>query len=113
MPPVAKKPVPPYVMPVPPAMVVWRNAPGGEPNYAAVTRLGKSAISVMIFAPESRVGTPKDGVRHISDPLNANQGLSDSGVWEFTEESKQLRILQDRFVPGPDGSVKPMPHETK
>jgi hypothetical protein len=84
----------PFVMPKPPAIVVWRNAPGGETSYAMVTKLGRYAISVMIFPPESRVGVPKDGVRFIDDPWNKTQGINaDTGIWEYTEETLQLRKL--------------------
>ena len=85
---------PPFVMPKPPTLVVWRNAPGGEPTNAIVTAVGRHAISVMLFPPESRVGVPKDGVRYKGDPWNLTQGVnSDSGIWEYTEETLQLRHL--------------------
>ena len=83
-----------FVMPKPPAVVVWRNAPGGETSFAIVTKYGRNAISVMIFPPESRVGVPKDGVRFTDDPWNKTQGINaDSGIWEYTEETAQLRAL--------------------
>jgi hypothetical protein len=81
--------------------VVWRNARGGESNFAIVTKFGRSAISVMIFPPDSRVGVPKDGVRFIDDPMNRNQNQSDSGIWEFTSDSLALRALQSLRDPIP------------
>lgn len=84
-----------WKMPHPPAIVLWRNAPGGEVSYAIVTKYNKQSISVMIFPPESRVGVPKDGVRHFDDPWNKIQGLnSDSGVWEYTYEDRELAALK-------------------
>lgn len=82
-----------YVMPRPPAVVVWRNAPGGETNFAIVTKYGRSAISLLIFPSESRVGVPRDGVRFALDPALKGQAFADSGIWEFTEESILLRTI--------------------
>lgn len=83
-----------FVMPRPPAVVVWRNAPGGESLFAVVTKYGRNAVSLMIFPPESRAGIPKDSVRFVDDPWNRINGVSaDSGVWEYTEETLQLRAL--------------------
>ena len=82
-----------YQMPTPPAVVVWRNAPGGEPNYAVVTKVGRQAVSLMIFPTDSRVGVPKDGVRFVGDPDNRHLALSDAGVWDYTDESKLLQKL--------------------
>lgn len=89
------KPVQPekYAMPTPPAVVVWRNCPGGDPANAIVTKLGRSAISVMLFPPDSRVGVPKDGVRFVDDPANKANGNSDSGVWDYTDETKLISDL--------------------
>lgn len=101
-----------YKMPRPPAIVVWRNAPGGDTAYAIVTKYNKSSVSLMIFPPESRSGVPKDGVRFIEDPWNKTQGVnSDSGVWEFTEETTLLRILASASIGGPDGGVSLIPPE--
>jgi hypothetical protein len=81
-------------MPRPPAVVVWRNAPGGETAYAIVTKYNKNSVSLMIFPPESRIGVPKDGVRFIADPWNATNGINaDSGVWEYTPEHELFMAL--------------------
>jgi hypothetical protein len=93
MPPTAAAKKPAFEMPRPPAVVVWRNTPGGESNFAIVTKYGRSAISVLIFPSESRVGVPKDGVRFHADPALKGQAFADSGIWEFTEESLLLRTL--------------------
>lgn len=89
MPPI--KPV--FVMPKPPAVVLWRNAPGGESNYAIVTKYGKSAVSLLIFPSESRGGVPKDGVRFHLDPALKGQAFSDAGVWEYTPETQCLNMV--------------------
>lgn len=84
----------PFVMPKPAAVVVWKNAPAAEENFAIVTHVGRHAISLIVFPSESRVGIPKDSVRHVADPRNAALGISgDYGVWDYTEESKQLHKL--------------------
>jgi hypothetical protein len=100
-----------YVMPRPPAVVVWRAAPGGESNYAVVTKYGRHAIALMIFPSDSRVGVPKESVRFIGDPWNKINGISpDSGVWEFTDETKRLMALEAKveatYAGGSPKSVK-------
>lgn len=97
-----------WQMPAPPAIVIWRNAPGGETAYAIVTKYNKQSVSVMIFPPDSRIGVPKDGVRFIDDPWNKIQGLNaDSGVWDFTDEHKVLRFAMSALVE--KGVVEPEP----
>ncbi len=83
-----------YVMPRPPAVVVWRAAPGGESNYALVTKYGRHAVALMIFPSDSRVGVPKESVRFVGDPWNKTNGISpDTGIWEYTQESLDLQRL--------------------
>lgn len=96
--PSATRPNSTYEMPQPPPVVVWRDAPGGESNYAIVTKYGRSAISVMIFPPDSRVGVPKDGVRFIDDPANRRTGVGDAGIWEYTSETNLILDLQKRLA---------------
>lgn len=92
---VPAKPIP-FRMPTPPPIVVWRNAPGGEACYAAVTKRNKNSVSLLLWPPDQRVGVPKEGVRHVSDPWNKTQGINaDSGVWDYTDESKVLIKLVD------------------
>lgn len=86
-----------FVMPRPPAIVVWRPAPGGDAQFAIVTKYGKSAISLAVIAPESRVLAPKDAVRYVDDPWNKTHPIDpDSGVWELTEESKLLLAISGK-----------------
>lgn len=81
-------------MPRPPAIVLWRNAPGGEASYAVVTKYNRNSVSLAIFSPESRVIGPKDGVRFIEDPWNKTNGINpDTGVWEATPEHELLMHL--------------------
>ena len=90
-PPLAK---PKYTMPRPLGPIVeWRHAAGEPPQYAIVTKLGKSAISVALVVPDSRAVLPQDGVRHISDPSVASQ-ITDGGVWDYTDHDRLLmRVL--------------------
>lgn len=98
MPPTTTK-KPEYVMPRPPAIVAWKNAPGVPDSYAVVTAYGKNAVGVMVFPPESRVGVPKDNVRFVDDPRNVASGINpDSGVWDYTDESKAIRVLADALM---------------
>lgn len=97
-----------YVMPKPLDTVVWSNAPGGESYYALVTKVGRNAISLMVFPTESRVGVPKESVRFISDPWNAKNGVNaDAGVWDFTDEQKLLQFVVGKLVA--DKVVTPEP----
>ena len=84
-----------FKMPAPPAVVLWRNAPGGETAYAVVTKYNRNSVSLAIFVPESRVVVPKDGVRFVGDPWNKTQGINaDSGVWDYLDETKQFHAMQ-------------------
>ena len=89
-----------WQMPRPPAVVLWRNAPGGETAYAVVTKYNRNSVNLAIFAPDSRVVVPKDGVRFVNDPWNKVHGINaESGVWDYTEESLLIRKLLERTVP--------------
>lgn len=92
-----------YKMPAPPAIVLWLNARGAEKLYAVVTKVGRSAISVGVFAPESRGAVPKEAVRYIDDPEVKEHGAHpDYGVWDFTDEHKLLLDLKRRCDESPD-----------
>lgn len=82
-----------YKMPRPTTIVQWQHAPGGEFSPAIVTRVGRTAISVMVFPTESRVGVPKDGVSHVSDPRAKTMVAPESGLWDFTEEYRVVQKL--------------------
>lgn len=91
----AGKAEPKWKMPRPGALVVWRNAPGAAPVHAVVTQIGRNAINVMIFPPDSKVGIPKDSVRHVDDPWNKQYGINaDAGCWEHTDEYKRLQAIE-------------------
>jgi hypothetical protein len=79
-------------------MVLWRHTPDGEAYPAVVTSAGRSAISVMVFPPDSRGGLPKTGVLHAGDPrLKGHTPDADAGCWDFTDESKLLRSLAEQL----------------
>lgn len=87
-----------YKMPRPTQVVVWRATPGGAPSPAIVTHVGQTAVNLAIIPPDSRALFPKDAVRHVSDPLVANQLNPDEGLWDYTPEYleilKRLDILE-------------------
>lgn len=120
MPPQAKKPEPAaapvkavYVPPRPTQVVVWRHVPGGDPVPAVVTHIGRQGISVMIFPPDSRVGVPKEAVRHVSDPMVRTQVSPDAGVWDYPDETKLVFLLAERVIPDGQGNVAALtPEET-
>lgn len=91
-------PKPGFVMPRPGSIVMWTHAPGGEPSVAAVTKIGRQAISVMVFPPDSPRGVPKDGVRHIDDPWLKTNLSPESGMWDFTEEAKRLAAVEQMLT---------------
>lgn len=81
-------------------IVLWSYRPGGDPAPAFVTQVGQEAIGLVYFPPDSRVGTPRDGVRHVSDPAAARVE-SDAGVFDFTATHKRLLALADAPAPRP------------
>jgi hypothetical protein len=82
---------PRFVMPRPFSVVLWRPAQDMDPCPAFVTGTSREAISVVAFPPDARMGVPKDGVRHIDDPVSANIAPDEGGIWDFTEDQKLLR----------------------
>lgn len=84
-----------YVMPRPTDIVRWQHAPGAEFHPAIVTQRGRSGISVMVFAPGTRVATPKDGVLHVSDPRVKQLITVVDGLWDFTQEHLDLAALKE------------------
>lgn len=84
-----------YVMPRPTDIVRWQHAPGAEFHPAIVTQRGRSGISVMVFAPGTRVATPKDGVLHVSDPRVKQLITVVDGLWDFTQEYLDLAALKE------------------
>lgn len=74
-------------------VVLWRhNRASVDPAPALVTRVGPMAVSVLIFATDSKNGIIRDGVRHESDPTAATV-ISDAGVWSYSESGKLLSAL--------------------
>jgi len=85
-----------FVMPYPAPVVVWRTGPGCESAFAVVTKVGRHAIDVLVFPAEIRVGVPKTGVRHASDPWHKLHGLDvNAGVWEPTDETRTIETLKE------------------
>lgn len=78
--------------------VAWKHSPGDSEVVAGfVTRIGDRGISVMLFPSEARVGTLKEGVRHVSDPDLATFVEYDQGVWDHTSLTKMvLQIKAER-----------------
>lgn len=80
-------------------IVLWKhNVGSNDPAPAVVTKVGQAGIGVLMLPPDSRVGTPRDGVRHVSDPALATVLSSDTGVWDYTfshyENADRLKDLE-------------------
>lgn len=84
-----------YVMPRPTDIVRWQHAPGAEFHPAIVTQHGRSGISVMVFASDTRVATPKSGVLHVSDPRVKQLITVIDGLWDFTPEHLEFATLKE------------------
>jgi hypothetical protein len=100
-----------YEMPKPPIGAVhFYPAIGDTPVPALVTQVGRRAVNLLAFPPDTRGGVPRDGVRHIDDPdLRRTTETAMLGCWDFTDEHKllvsQQRTLEQLaeavgFVPG-------------
>lgn len=87
-----------YRMPRPTQVVVWRATPGGAPSPAIVTHVGQTAINIAIVPPDSRAICPKDAVRHVSDPLVANQLNPEEGIWDYADEFKLLMRVTEVII---------------
>lgn len=81
--------------------VLWRHVPGDEPAAAIVTKVGRDAISVIIFPTESRAGVPKDGVRHSTDPQFVTM-RNEGGCWDYTAERAAVNELVASLGGRPD-----------
>lgn len=88
---------PPYVSPVPNlGPILWAPRPGMPFYSAMVTKADRNAISVIVFAEDSKGGSPRTGVLHATDPRFATLGDQTQGVWDFTADQKELARLLDR-----------------
>lgn len=88
-----------YVPPRPPQVVLWFPSPGMVATSAIVTRMGRDAIDVAVIVPDSRSVLPKDGVKYIGDPRIKTNGYDpEVGLWDYTDESKQLMELVSEFL---------------
>lgn len=67
--------------------------PTTRPFAAFVTGFGGRTVDLVVYAPNGGRKTPM-GVRHVSDPLATQTELSDTGAWDYTEETKRLRRLE-------------------
>jgi hypothetical protein len=86
---------PPYKMPpVSLGPILWRYAPGAQPQIAFVTEIGQCTVNCVMFPPEGRVGVIKTGVRHSSDPA-LKRVLQHEGCWDYTELEKKVREFLD------------------
>ena len=77
--------------PDPYTVVVWRQQQSDEPVPALVTARFGRTVSCTIFPLDYPRGVPKDGVRHISDPIAPHiDPVEGGGYWDFTEDQKML-----------------------
>lgn len=85
-----------YQMPKPGMFVTWSFGLGQDVLSAAVTRVGKNAIEVMVFPPDHRGAVPASGVVHVSDP-RAKNTAPEAGVWDFLPEQKWILALEEKI----------------
>lgn len=92
-----------FVSPRPYTTVLWRHTQDAEPSPALVTAIFERTVSCTVFPIDSPRGMPKDGVRHISDPIAPHIDPAEGGgYWDFTEDQVLLR-----HVTGEDSSPTP------
>jgi len=76
--------------------VLFRTSPSDDPTPAIVTVVGEQVISVTCIVPNAKSVFPRTTVRHISDPGVQSMVVHCDGVWDHTEEYKQLVYLLER-----------------
>ena len=87
-------PTPKYAPPrCPLGPVLWSPQPGSPYFSAICTRTDPSAICVLVFAENSKGGSPRSSVLHVDDPRFLKIDDKSGGVWDYTEDSKTLRSL--------------------
>jgi hypothetical protein len=82
-----------YRMPEPYTTCLWAPADGLEWSPALVTRVGRNAISLVVFSYDARMGLPKDGVRYFGDPSVFQISPDEGGIWKYTPDQELLRQL--------------------
>lgn len=80
--------------PTPYMLVAWRQMPADDPCPALVTATFGRTISCTVFPVDFPHGIPKDGVRHIADPIASHMDPYDAGgYWDFTADQKMLHLI--------------------
>jgi hypothetical protein len=92
---------------------VWRHSPGHAATAAQVTRVGREAVSLILFPPDSRGGVVKDGVRFIGDPELPRLAHNDTGCWDYTARQKLVNVVLDGLLPDSEGNVQAIPKDAR
>lgn len=74
--------------------VLWKHSAqddDGEAAVAIVTKIGDhGSLGLTVMAPDSRVGSIRDGVLHANDPRNLTRVEQTNGVWVHTERTTRI-----------------------
>lgn len=78
---------------------VWYASRDGlEPVPAMITQIGQGSVMLTVFPPDNRAGLPKDGVRHVTDPVIAQYPSYESGCWDYCHSDMRLNDCEKRLA---------------
>lgn len=88
-----------YVMPhASLGLCVWYASRESTPIPAIITQVGEGSVMLTVFAPDNRAGVPKDGVRHISDPMVRQYPTYEAGTWDYCDGDRQNLEPESRLA---------------
>lgn len=76
-------------------IVIWYpdGANTNNAHIALVLQVNQATLNINIFQPDRYNMTPKDGVRHTSDPRAKAAEMKENGSWDFTPRTKRTEAL--------------------
>jgi len=82
-------------------MTVWwwydHNIAGNKPKPAIVLDVGPDTVCLRVYEDSVHEQVFKDGVRHLTDPIQNPNAIRECGVWDYTDRDKAINnILGER-----------------
>jgi hypothetical protein len=76
----------------------YANRSDSEACPAVVTTVCPGSVNLTVIPPDNRGTIPKNGCRHISDPVIALHPNYDAGCWDYTNEQKRMLSFERRLA---------------
>jgi hypothetical protein len=68
------------------------------PHMAKVLKINPFTVNILVWAPGTKDGRQKDGVRHMSDPQVGSEHTKENGGWAHNPGTEMLRDTMARLA---------------